>query len=433
MLRRLALLIVLLLVPMLVGTRAATAVETITIGGTIDGSDGRAVNALIGVDAHDASGQTLNADGTARTAPGYGIVVNVNQTLPPEGSSDTSTATISWSAQLPANSANVFIEAYPRDNASPQKTNEARYGHAMRHNVPVPPNGPIDIHLPLICAQGGTTGSIHGTATYQGSPLPLQRVVAWSMDPYDAVNRPTLGWNIGTARDDGTYDLPNLASGQRYQVWTTSTDGEVVKTLGVAVNACAETVADVSYDPPTPAPTTPNAPTVEDGSSVITAGHVAILSGAADAGATVELLAYSRPSTTYAVIRRTTATSTGAYSFSVRPQTNTRLLVRIAGKQSPSVVVAVRSGISFTPTRTGLRAYRFAGRVQPTRPGQVVSVYAETPSGSVLVGRGSVGSDGIWTASHRFTGNGTFGLYAVTGADMVNAAGRSATVRTAVH
>jgi hypothetical protein len=262
--------------------------------------------------------------------------------------------------------------------------------------------------------------------------MPLQRVVAWSMDPYDAVNRPTLGWTIGTARDDGTYDLPNLASGQHYQVWTTSTANEVVKTLNVAVAPCAQTTADVSYDPP-PSQTAPNAPTVEDGSSVITAGHVAILSGAADAGATVELLAYSRPSTSYAVIRRTTATSTGAYSFSVMPQTNTRLLVRIADKQSPSVVVAVRSGISFTPTRTGVRTYRFAGRVQPIRPGQVVSVYAQTASGPVLVGRGSVGSDGIWTASHRFTGSGTFGLYAVTGADMVNAAGRSATVRTAVH
>jgi hypothetical protein len=436
---------------LLASTGTASAVDTITIGGTIDGSDGRAVNAIIGLDMKDASGQTLNVDGTPRTASGYGLVVHVNQGdfdatrscsggLPPEGTSDTSTATIAWSAQVPANTSTVYFESYPQDQAC--KTNEARYGHAMRHNVQLAGSGPIDFHLPLICPQGGATGSIRGTATYGGAPLPLKRVVAWSIDPYDAVNRPTLGWNIGTALEDGSYVVPNLASGQKYQVWTTTTDGEVRKTVGVPVQACQETVRDVSYDPlpssPSPSPSAstpppPPAPTVENGSSLITAGGVATLSGAAEVGKTVELLAYSRPSTTYSVIRTTTAGSTGAYSFSVRPQTNTRLLVRIDGRQSPSVVVGVRPGISLTPVRTAVRTYTFRGRVQPVRPGQIVSVFAQTASGDVLVGRGRVGADGIWSASHRFTDNGTFGLFAVTGADMVNAAGRSATVRTAIR
>ncbi|MDT7573219.1 MAG: hypothetical protein QOE05_3393 [Actinomycetota bacterium] len=431
-------------------TQTASAVDTITIGGAIDGIGGgevRAVNALIGLDLKDASGQTLNADGTPRTASGYGLVVHVNDgsagqpNLPAEGTSDTATATISWTAQVPSNTSVVYLEAYPQ---AAGKTNESRYGHAMRHNVPIADGAPIDVHLPLVCAQGGTTGSIRGTATLQGSAMPLQRVVAWSIDPYDAVNRPTLGWNIGTANDDGTYVVPNLASGQKYQVWTTSTANEVRKTVGVAVSPCAETVRDVPYDEPTPAPTAspsaspaapppPPPPTVENGSSVITAGGVATLSGAAEPGATVELLAYSRPSTTYTVIRRTTAADTGAYSFSIRPQTNTRLLVRVDGQQSSSVVVGVRPAISLRAVRTAVRSYTFTGRVQPIRPGQIVSVFAETGSGNVLVGRGRVGSDGSWTATHRFSGNGTYGLFAVTGADMVSAAGRSGTVRTAVR
>jgi phage gp37-like protein len=83
--------------------------------------------------------------------------------------------------------------------------------------------------------------------------------------------------------------------------------------------------------------------------------------------------------------------------------------------------------------RTAVRTYTFTGRVQPIRAGQIVSVFAHTASGDVLVGRGRVGYDGIWSASHRFTGTGTFGLFAVTGADIVNAAGRSATVATAVR
>jgi hypothetical protein len=435
---------------LLVAVQSATAVDTITIGGAIDGIGGgetRAVNALIGLDLKDASGKTLNADGTPRTASGYGVIVHVNDgssgqpNLPAEGTSDSSTATINWTAQVPANTSTVYLEAYPQ---AAGKTDESRYGHAMRHNVPIANSGPIDVHLPLVCAQGGTTGSIRGTATFQGSSMPLQRVVAWSIDPYDPVNRPTLGWNIGTALDDGTYVVPNLASGQKYQVWTTSTANEVRKTVGVAVSPCAETVRDVPYDDPTPAPTAspssspaatppPPAPTVENGSSLITAGGVANLSGAADPGASVELLAYSRPSTTYSVIRRTTASDTGAYSFSIRPQTNTRLLVRIAGQQSSSVVVGVRPAISLRTVRTSVRAYQFTGRVQPIRPGQIVSVFAQTASGDVLVGRGRVGSDGTWLATHRFSGVGTFGLFAVTGADIVNAAGRSGTVRTAVR
>ena len=425
---------------------SAGAVDTITIGGAIDGvgaGETRAVNALIGLDLKDASGQTLNADGTVRTASGYGLVVHINDgsagqpNLPAEGTSDSATATINWTAQVPSNTSVIYLEAYPQAGG---RTDESRYGHAMRHNVPIANSGPIDVHLPLICAQGGTTGSIRGTATLQGTPMPLQRVVAWSIDPYDPVNRPTLGWNIGTALDDGTYVVPNLASGQQYQVWTTSTANEVRKTVGVAVSPCAETVRDVPYDEPSsspspsasPATPPPPAPTVESGSSLITAGGVANLSGAADPGATVEPLAYSRPSTTYSVIRRTTAADTGAYSFSIRPQTNTRLLVRVNGRQSPSVVVAVRTGISLRTIRTGVRAYTFTGRVQPIRPGQIVSVFAQTATGNVLVGRGRVGADGIWTATHRFTGTGTFGLFAVTGADIVNAAGRSPTVRTAV-
>jgi hypothetical protein len=445
--RLLAPLSLLLVVPVLAfGGGTAAAVDTITIGGAVDGSDGRAVNSLIGLDLKDASGQTLNADGSPRTASGYGVIVHVNDgsagqpNLPAEGSSDTSTATVNWSAQVPANTSAVYLEAYPQ---AAGRTNEARYGHAMRHNVPLASGGPIDVHLPLVCSQGGATGSIRGTATYGGSPMPLSRVVAWSIDPYDPVSRPTLGWNIGTAQDDGTFVVPNLASGQKYQVWTTSTAGEVRKTVGVPVDPCTETLRDVSYDP-APAPTSspspsasaappPPAPTVENGSGVITAGGTATLSGAAQSGKTIELLAYSRPSTSYAVIRTTTASDTGAYSFSVRPQTNTRLLVRVDGQRSGSVVVSVRTALSLRAVRTGVRLSQFSGRVQPARVGQLVSVYAQTASGPVLVARGRVDGTGTWLASHRFTGVGTYGLVAGTGADVVNAAGRSGTVRVAIH
>jgi hypothetical protein len=432
------------------GGSPAAAQGTIGIGGTIDGSDGRAVNALIGIDLQDASGQVLDKNGCVRSPScpvnSYGVVVNVNRTLPAEGSADTSTATISWSAELPDNTANVYIEVYPKNQQG--VTTESRYGHAMRHNISVPTMDPVDLHLPLICSQGGLTGAVRGTATKNGAPIGLKRAIAWSIDQYDAVQRPTLGWNVGTVSGaDGTYVVPNLASGQRYQVWTTTTDGEVHKEIGVEVFNCTETTSDPSFDPPpspspdpsatatataSPPPPPPPPPTVENGSGIITAGQSASMSGAADPGSTVDLYAYSRPSTDYVRVRSTTASGTGAYSFVVAPRTNTRLKVRVGGQDSDSIVVGVRPLITLRAVRTAAYTYTFTGQVLPRRPGQLVSVYARTPSGDRLVGRGAVGSDGVWRAGHRFTVAGSFPLYATTTGDLTNYAGRSPTMQLAV-
>src|SRR3954462_15392116 len=181
MLRRLAVVPITFCVVLLLGpAQSAAAIDTITIGGVIDGSDGRAVNALLGLDLKDSSGRTLDRNGCPQTDcpfTGYGMVVNINQgkngqpKLTAEGSSDTSTATIRWTADVPSNTTAVYLEAYPQDETL--HTNEARYGHAMRHNFPVPTNGDVGIHLPLICSRGGTTGSIRGTARKNGELLSL--------------------------------------------------------------------------------------------------------------------------------------------------------------------------------------------------------------------------------------------------------------------
>ena len=418
------------------GSTAASAEGGMVIGGVIDGSDGRAVNALIGIDLQDASGQVLDKNGCVRSPEcpvnSYGVIVNVNRTLPPEGSADTSTATISWTAEIPQNAATIYIEVYPKNERG--VTTESRYGHAMRHSVRVPTTEPLDLHLPLICSQGGSTGTIRGTATKDGAPVALRRAITWSIDRYDPVQRPTLGWNIGTTSSDGTYVIPNLPSGQRYQVWTTTTDGQVHKEVGVSVSPCADTISDVSFDPPPPnePPPPPPPPTIEIGHGVITAGGSANLSGAAEPGTSVELYAYSRPSTDFVLVRRTTATSTGSYLFTVSPHTNTRLKVRINGQDSESVVVGVRPALSLRAVRTAVRTYTFTGSVLPRRQGQLVSVFARTPNGDVRVGRGAVDASGVWRAAHRFTVNGTYALYASTTGDLTSAAGRSADIRVKI-
>jgi hypothetical protein len=80
----------------------------------------------------------------------------------------------------------------------------------------------------VLCGEGGTVGSISGRAVKDGAPHPVRRVVAWSLDPYDPVSRPLVGWNIGTARADGTF----VVADTRLRVRVAGQDGGSV-VLGV--------------------------------------------------------------------------------------------------------------------------------------------------------------------------------------------------------
>ena len=423
------------------------------LSGAIRATDGRAVNALIGLDFLDEQGRSLRRDGCVRSPEcpfvGYGGVLRVNENLPAEGSTDTATWSTSWSYTAPAGTVQVFIEVYPQ-NAS-YKTDETRYGHVMRHSVKVPTSGPIDLLLPLVlCGEGGTVGSISGTAVKDGAAHPVRRVVAWSLDEYDPVTRPVVGWNIGTASADGTFRVPNLASDQRYQVWLTAEDGTVRKTFGVPVQACADTPLQVSFDPPpepapsdtatatiapspspAPAPEPPSAPTLEQ--AVVDATASATLSGAAEPGQTVELWAYSRPSTTFRLVRTGTASPSGRYTFSVTPPSDTRLRVRVAGLDSASTVLGVRHLVRMSAARTGVRTYRFAGTVFPKRAGIGVDVLARTSSGLRLITRATTAADGRWAVVRTFSGTATWDVVARTGADGINRSGTSAPVPVAIR
>lgn len=141
----------------------------------------------------------------------------------------------------------------------------------------------------------------------------------------------------------------------------------------------------------------------------------------------VQLLAASRPSTAYRVVREGTTGSEGATLFIVRPLTSTQLVAAEAGcPQSAPAVVQVRSVLSLGATRVGPRDVTFRGRAIPARTGQLVSVYRITSSGQhVLTGQPRAGSDGIFSVRKVFSGTGRFGFVARTGADTVNAAGAS--------
>lgn len=247
---RLALLAVpALLAPLLplAATPAAAACTTgyRVLSGTVLGSDARRVNALVGFDFTDARGNHLGATYGAANfgcpgVRGYGVYLRLNPTLPATGGA---TGTVSWSLRAPANATAVYIESYPKNTS--HLTDESRYGHALRR-FGVPAAASVTIRLPLICAQGGTTGGIWGYGYRNGVRARLDRIAAWSMAPDNNVANPILGFTVGAVATNGFYNLANLPPNQRYVVlaWQNG----VQKTIpNVPVYPCRQTPLNIGF------------------------------------------------------------------------------------------------------------------------------------------------------------------------------------------
>lgn len=218
------------------------------ISGTIYGSDGRAVDAFLGFDLKDASNRTIDRNGCLATTcglHGYGITLRLNGDVPATGAAPAGHA-VSWSITVPASTAHAYIEVYPFSPGTYGKTDESRYGHSYRRNIPIPYPVRINIRLPLICSAGGTTGAIHGRATVGGAPATLKRVATWSLGADNNGPTPILGWNIGTA-SNGTFTLPYLPAGQKYQVLATSPSGAMKRYYDVLVSSCRTTTLNVAF------------------------------------------------------------------------------------------------------------------------------------------------------------------------------------------
>lgn len=247
--RLLAALSVLGLVGGLLSVTASPAEAARTVTGTILGSDGRAVDAFLGFDLKDSSGRTIDKNGCLATRcglRGYGITLRVNGDVPATGDPNRTGHVVQWSITVPSATARLFIEVYPFSAGRYGKTDESRYGHSYRRNIAIPYPVRINLRLPLICSQGGTTGAIAGRATVGGAAATLKRVAAWSLAADNNGPTPILGWTIGTSGSGG-FVLPNLPAGQKYQVLATSPSGAVKRYYGVQVNSCRTTALNVAF------------------------------------------------------------------------------------------------------------------------------------------------------------------------------------------
>lgn len=161
----------------------------------------------------------------------------------------------------------------------------------------------------------------------------------------------------------------------------------------------------------------------------VTATEAAPVTVRAAAGAAVDLYAYTRPSTSYRLVRSGTTGPDGTVSFALRPPANTRLHAQVRDcSPGPSVVLNVRTALTLAVERTGAREYLFSGDSLPARPGGlVVSLYRLTTDGrQVLTAQSRAdAASGEWRIVRGFTGTGRFGFVARTGQDLQNAPGSS--------
>lgn len=236
------------------------------IGGTISGSDGRALNAIIGVDHADATGQKIDANGVACGAAGneccagYSWCVRVNPTIAPEGSTDAN-LTRTWGRCVTPKVREAFFEMYPKNSAG--MTDFARYGEAVHAHQPIAAGATntIGLRLPTTFdAAGGNTGGIQGYIWCGSEPAPpaaVTRVRAWS----DGVGSDCgiEGFNasataLGTGGSGTTYyKIAYLEGGrcfapsQEYRFYMDVTCGGVKQTLKKIVNVKAATYPRVDW------------------------------------------------------------------------------------------------------------------------------------------------------------------------------------------
>lgn len=161
----------------------------------------------------------------------------------------------------------------------------------------------------------------------------------------------------------------------------------------------------------------------------VTATGSAVVTMAAASGTTVQLSAYSRPSTEYEVVRTLTVGKDGTVSTVVKPPTNTRLKAQQSGcAEGASVVLNVRTALTLAVVRNGVRDYTFNGDSLPARPGGlIVSLYRNTAEGrSILTAQARASeTTGDWSVRRVFTGTGRFDFVVRTGQDLLNAPGIS--------
>jgi hypothetical protein len=193
------------------------------------------------------------------------------------------------------------------------------------------------------------------------------------------------------------------------------------------------------------------------------------MEGTGNANADVQLRCYSRtpensqpgsPAPPFFTARAVNLGSTGSYTFTLAPGTNTRCFLKYAGTPDThdaevnSVVQNVATNLSLSAYRDGVRQYHFQGTNLPRRAGQLITLYryatatggycvpsaenysganASGPCRAIRTATATTNSSNVWRIDRTFTGSGQFYFVVRTSATLTNVAGFSNQRLTIIH
>jgi hypothetical protein len=203
---------------------------------------------------------------------------------------------------------------------------------------------------------------------------------------------------------------------------------------------CSDTATN-TFSTASPSPTgtsTRAALTLVVNTPTVAAGSTARLTATGAANEAYQLMCYSRPSTTFVLARSGTFNAAGdAVTFTLSLGRNTRCFIQYATTSaqgaSPSVVVNVRTVLSLSTVRTGVRTYVFQGRNLPRVAGQLITLYRVDAAGNEIRTSNLVtDNSGIYRVTRTFTGTGSFLFRVRTSQTLNNASGVSNTITVRV-
>lgn len=287
---------------------------------------------------------------------------------------------------------------------------------------------------PTASATASATSSVTPTATGSATAAALPRMnVMASNTPTPSATASVSGSPTASASSSAT-TTPSASATSTPSASASSTATTTPSATASPTNSCGgETPLTISVSPRDIVPN--QASTVQ-------------VRGAANR--TVELWAYSRPSTTYNMVRSGTTNASGDISWTVTPGGNTRLYAHYAGasaaSDSPSTVITVHTSLSLSAYRDGVRKYRFQGTNLPRRAGQLITLYryatgpnldqycappAESDTGpqassscrAIIVSQAKTGSNNTWRIDRTFTGSGQFYFVVRTSQNINNGRG----------
>ena len=204
----------------------------------------------------------------------------------------------------------------------------------------------------------------------------------------------------------------------------------------LATAAAALALPAAAIAAPKPPPT---APTISISASAVTFGKAVTISGTTTANTTVTLRGDAYPfNNSFGRVATTTSNATGAYSFTLTPDTSTHYRAEVKRAQSAVTALSVRWKVTRkVSTRHPKRGSRvlFSGLVSPAHVGGTASIQRrtggvwKTVKTTTLVASTSTSS--AYSTRVRVRRNGTYRVRVES--DGAHAAGNSSRVTLTVH